>query len=79
MPLIRLDGYYALVDLIGRRNLSTDAMRVLFRAEHWASTFGRAGAFPTERGDLALAGYGVLAFLYRLYILAVIALAVLPL
>ncbi len=73
-PLLRFDGYYILQDLIEIPNLysrSSKYLMYLFKSR----ALGLAAASPvTEESEKPwLAGYGVLAWLYRLFITFVIA------
>ncbi len=77
-PLLRFDGYYMLSDWIEIPNLATRSQAYI---KHWLGrvVLGLQGPqppqyLPTERKWLA--GYGVLAFAYRLFILFTIALLV---
>jgi len=76
-PLIKLDGYYVLCDLIGQRNLATRATLVLRGFGRWITSLGRQGE-RLVRSGWALAFYGIAAFVYRINILVVIAGALLP-
>lgn len=76
-PLIKLDGYYVLCDLIGQRNLASRASVHLRALRRYIGSLGRTGHRP-RGGDLALLGYGIAAFGYRVYIFVVIAFALLP-
>jgi putative peptide zinc metalloprotease protein len=76
-PLIKLDGYYVLCDLIGQRNLATRATLGLRGLTRWIGSLGRSGQRP-QGGGWALVLYGIGAFAYRINILVVIASALLP-
>lgn len=76
-PLIKLDGYYVLCDLIGQRNLATRATLHLRELRRFLGSFGRAAGRP-QGGVWALLAYGIAAFAYRIYIFVVIAFALLP-
>ncbi|MGR3485981.1 MAG: site-2 protease family protein [Paracoccaceae bacterium] len=77
-PLIKLDGYYAMVDAIGQRNLSTRATSTLRDLRAWIMTLGADGRPPGSGGAWAVTSYGVASFGYRIYILYVIASALMP-
>ncbi|QDT52115.1 Peptidase family M50 [Caulifigura coniformis] len=68
-PLLRFDGYFVLVDLLGLPNLASRG------AAWWNAAWERAVyAIPrdvgTDRENLALATYGAASFAYRLIVLA---------
>ncbi len=68
-PLMRFDGYFVLVDLLGMPNLAPRA------AAWWSAAwervvFGMERAATGTRDDLTLAVYGAAAFAYRLLVLA---------
>lgn len=77
-PLIKLDGYYVLTDAIGRRNLYTRASSVFSEMRCWITSFGREGQFPIGWRHWGLLTYAVLALIYRINILWVIASGLLP-
>ena len=77
-PLIKLDGYYALVDAVGARNLATRAQATLRDARTWAMSLGSGGERPRDMRQAGLVLYALASFLYRLNILLVIAMALLP-
>ena len=77
-PLIKLDGYFVLTDLIGQRNLYSRASSVMSDARKSLMSLGRSGTNPRGAGQWGMLSYGVLAFLYRLNIIFVIASALLP-
>ena len=77
-PLIKLDGYFALTDLIGQRNLYSRSSAVMGEARKALMSLGRAGTRLRGAGQWGMLGYGTLAFLYRLNIIVVIASAMLP-
>lgn len=77
-PLIKLDGYYALTDAIGKRNLYTRASAVMKDTRQWIASFGAEGARPRGLRHWGLLVYAVLAFVYRINILLVIAVALVP-
>jgi hypothetical protein len=61
-PLMRMDGYFILADLLSRRNLGTDASRALKRVRGRA--LGMSSA-PLRSGDLPLAAYALASAAYR--------------
>jgi putative peptide zinc metalloprotease protein len=77
-PLLRFDGYYVFSDAIGMPNLASRATRYLgYLVQRYL--FGLAGltspaGTPEER--YWLAGYGILAYLYRIFIMVSIMLFV---
>ncbi|MCL4069185.1 hypothetical protein M3484_21740 [Pseudomonas sp. GX19020] len=77
-PLMRMDGYFILADLLNHRNLGTDATTALRRL--WRSGLGLAATpqrFPM-RHELALAGYGLASMIYRWVILLTLVWNLLP-
>ena len=76
-PLIKMDGYYAISDAIGQRNLSIRAATQLRNFRQWLSSFGAEGGLP-KGGSWFVFLYGVVSFFYRIYIMFVIASAILP-
>lgn len=77
-PLIKLDGYFALVDLIGQRNMGTRATQVFAEARNWLTTLGAKGSLPKDRGQVALAAYGVGSWGYRITVLYHLVMQLLP-
>jgi putative peptide zinc metalloprotease protein len=77
-PLLRFDGYYVFADAVGMPNLSTRATRYLgYLVQRYL--FGVAGlTSPASAVDERpwLLSYGVMAFLYRIFIMVVIVLFV---
>jgi putative peptide zinc metalloprotease protein len=77
-PLLRFDGYYVLSDAIGMPNLASRSNRYLgYLIQHYLFGIGNLTSpaiSPDERRWLA--SYGVLAWLYRLFILVAIILFV---
>ena len=77
-PLLRFDGYYVFSDAVGMPNLSTRATRYLgYLVQRYL--FGVVGlTSPASDVDERswLLGYGVLAFLYRIFIMVAIVLFV---
>nr|MCU0720919.1 site-2 protease family protein [Pirellula sp.] len=68
-PLMRFDGYYILIDLLGRPNLWQDANRTL---KQFAWRLVSKTTSMTEMAPLLL-GYGLLSFFYRILSLTTIA------
>ena len=77
-PLIKLDGYYVLIDVIGKRNLYTRASAVMKDTRIWIASFGQDGVRPKGWRHWGLLTYAVLALIYRINILWVIGSALLP-
>lgn len=77
-PLIKLDGYYALADWIGQRNLGTRAQARLKLAIRYVTHLGGDGVWPKGRGDAGLATFGLLSMFYRVNILITIAWIMMP-
>ncbi|MGB0902135.1 site-2 protease family protein [Halocynthiibacter sp.] len=77
-PLIKLDGYYVLTDAIGKRNLYTRASAVMKDTRSWIASFGKDGERPKGWRHWGLLTYAVLALIYRINILWVIASALVP-
>lgn len=77
-PLIKLDGYYALVDVIGQRNLYTRSQKTLRNFLDWFLTLGQEGNSPELGREWLMIVYAILAFCYRIVIMYVIASALLP-
>ncbi|MFT6660669.1 MAG: hypothetical protein ACJA0K_000646 [Maricaulis maris] len=77
-PLVKLDGYFALIDLVRYRNLSQDGGRYFKRLQHWLSAFGRRGEAPGRTHEAASLTFAVISFLYRIYIVGFIAYSLLP-
>jgi putative peptide zinc metalloprotease protein len=77
-PLLRFDGYYVFADAIGMPNLSTRATRYLgYLVQRYL--FGVADlSTPASGSDERpwLLSYGVMAFVYRIFIMVVIILFV---
>lgn len=77
-PLMRMDGYFIVADLLNHRNLGTDATTALRRL--WRSGLGLA-ATPQRfalRHELALAAYGLASMIYRWVILLTLVWNLLP-
>jgi putative peptide zinc metalloprotease protein len=77
-PLMKLDGYYALVDLVGQRNLYTRGSSALSEMTRWLLSLGATGSLPRRSGTGGLVIYGAAAFIYRLIISFTIITAILP-
>lgn len=77
-PLMKLDGYYAIVDLFGQRNLYTRGASTLSEMTRWLLSLGAAGSLPRTAGAGGLVFYGAAAFIYRLAISFTIITAILP-
>ncbi len=76
-PLIKLDGYYVMTDVIGQRNLATRASAAIKALRLWIASFGARGARPRGSSWL-LVVYGLAAMLYRINVMIVIASSLLP-
>lgn len=77
-PLMRMDGYFAVSDALGRRNLGADASQVMKAALTYVKTFGAAGALPGPRADWLLLIYSLAASVYRVLVLVGILWLALP-
>lgn len=77
-PLMKLDGYYAVVDLIGQRNLSTRAMQGFAQLRKYVFTLAAQGGLPKGRAAWATTLYGAASTAYRLFILYIIVTSVMP-
>lgn len=77
-PIVRLDGYYVLCDVIRSRNLATRAAAIFKDLRIWLLTFGKAGEVPHRAGHWAMLAYAVFGLLYRLRVLFVIGFALMP-
>ena len=77
-PLMKFDGYYTMVDLIGQRNLYTRASKGFKDFRSYLVSFGASGARPQRGGDWAVLGYGLATFLYRIVILYTIMVTLMP-
>ncbi len=64
-PLIKPDGYYALADTLGLRNMYTDAARSFRCMRRKITTFGKDGSFPKIRKARWLGLYSLEAVLYK--------------
>lgn len=64
-PLIKLDGYYALADWLGIRNMYTDASKSFRGIRRKITTFGKDGAFPETRRTRWLSLYSFASVLYK--------------
>lgn len=61
-PLMRMDGYFILADLLSRRNLATDGSRALKRVR---GRVLRTSDTPRQRGDMPLAAFALASATYR--------------
>lgn len=77
-PLMKLDGYYALVDLLGQRNLYTRASQRFAELGRRSVSLGAEGSFPDDATGWGLVGYGAATMVYRLTISFTILMAILP-
>ncbi len=77
-PLVKLDGYFALIDLVRHRNLSQDGTQRFRRFQAWAGSLGKLGDLPKLKRDIAVLAYSTLSFGYRIYIVGFIAYSLLP-
>ncbi|MBV7407466.1 M50 family metallopeptidase [Maritimibacter sp. DP1N21-5] len=73
-PLMRMDGYFILSDLLSRRNLATDASAALRRVR--GRVFG--DGVRTQKGDGPLAGFALASAAYRWVVIFGIVWAILP-
>ncbi len=64
-PLIKLDGYYALADWLGIRNMYTEASKNFRGIRRKVMTFGKDGAFPQTRRARLLSLYSFASVLYK--------------
>jgi hypothetical protein len=77
-PLIKLDGYFILSDAVGQRNLYARSSALLAETRRKVASLGRSGHWPRGRAQWAMLAYAVAAFFYRIYIVLVIAAALIP-
>ncbi|EAR53088.1 hypothetical protein OG2516_11511 [Oceanicola granulosus HTCC2516] len=77
-PLIKLDGYFAMSDAIGERNLNANAMTAFRATRRWVTALGHDGARPRGRRGWAMLGYALLSALYKVWIIVSIVWALLP-
>lgn len=77
-PLVKLDGYFALIDLVRFRNLSQEGGKRFKSMQVWLGSFGRQGELPDTPGDIAILVYATLSFVYRIYIIGFIAYSLFP-
>lgn len=78
-PLMRMDGYFAVSDALGRRNLGADATQVQKAALAFVQSLGKTGALPAARSDWALLVYSCVTAVYRVTVLVGILWLSLPL
>ncbi len=64
-PLIKLDGYYALADTLGLRNMYTEASRSFRGIRRKITTLGKDGSFPKTRRARWLGLYSFGSVLYK--------------
>lgn len=77
-PLMRGDGYWVLADLLGRRNLGTEAQRHLTRALTSALGTYRGAERGWTRETVALAVYAAASWVYRISLTFSIVWSILP-
>jgi len=77
-PLIKLDGYYALADAIGIRNMYTEASKNFRGIRRKVMTFGKDGTFPKTRRARLLSLYSFASLLYKTNMILGILWIVLP-
>ena len=77
-PLIKLDGYYAFVDILGHRNLGTIATQKYKEFKRFFASFGRQGALPVARAGWLYIVYAVGSSFYKVVILLSIIWLVIP-
>ena len=77
-PLMKLDGYFAMSDLIHRRNLHSDGQRFLRSLRQTIGDFRLATAMNMIRRNFWLLAFVLAAVAYKVYILTVIAWTILP-
>lgn len=77
-PLMKFDGYYAFVDLIGQRNLYARAAKSFAGFRKYIGSFGAAGDRPHQVGDWGILGYGLATFIYRILIMFTIMKMMMP-
>lgn len=77
-PLMKLDGYFALADAMNRRNWYTDSARALKAVTGDLLELRLRAALAGLRAHGGRVAYAIASFGYRIWIVAVIALALLP-
>lgn len=77
-PLLRYDGYYVLSDWLEIPNLATRSTQYIgYLCKRYIFAIDDAVSPATEPGERKwFVGYGILSFIYRLFILAVLAIMV---
>ncbi|HVJ86831.1 MAG TPA: HlyD family efflux transporter periplasmic adaptor subunit [Caulifigura sp.] len=70
-PLMRFDGYFVLVDLLGMPNLAARSAS-WWRAAWERLAYGIPGEAGSIRDGVILASYGVASFVYRLCVVAAV-------
>lgn len=77
-PLMKFDGYYAFVDMIGQRNLYSRANKSFKGFRQYVGSFGATGQLPQQTEGWSVLGYGIATFLYRIFILYTIMATLMP-
>jgi putative peptide zinc metalloprotease protein len=77
-PLMKFDGYYVFVDLLGQRNLYTRATKSFGQFRTLLTSFGASGAAPRGIEGWAVLLYGSATFLYRFVVLYALIFMMLP-
>ena len=77
-PLMKFDGYYAFVDIIGQRNLYARATRNFAAFRRFIGSFSTSGYRPHGLGEWAVLGYGIATFVYRILIMYTIMMLMMP-
>jgi hypothetical protein len=77
-PLMRLDGYFVVSDLLGRRNMGTDAAAIKKSATEYLGSFGTKGALPNGAANWGMLAYGVATGIYKVLLLIGIMWVTLP-
>lgn len=77
-PLMRLDGYFVASDMLGHRNLGTDAAAIKKETSTYLASFGAKGALPRGMAEWGMLAYGVASGLYKVLLLLGIVWVTLP-
>nr|WP_321455783.1 site-2 protease family protein [uncultured Cohaesibacter sp.] len=77
-PLSKLDGYFAFSDLIGHRNLYTNAAMRLSNMMHFVFSLGNEGSLPQSGREALMVLYSMATVAYRIYIISKIAFVMAP-
>ena len=77
-PLIKLDGYYALADWFGMRNMYTEASKSFRGLRRKITTFGKEGMMPKTRRTRLLTLYSFASVLYKTNMILGILWVILP-